>query len=71
MEDVPVENSGEASGLQTTVRQMGSALGIALLGGMMIGQLASHSEAALHEDGIGGIFSLTRRAENTGAATVT
>ncbi|MDO4607173.1 MAG: hypothetical protein Q4B12_07615 [Bowdeniella nasicola] len=58
MEDVPVENSGEASGLQTTVRQMGSALRIALLGGMMIGQLASHSEAALREDGIGASFLL-------------
>ncbi|MDO5700644.1 MAG: MFS transporter [Bowdeniella nasicola] len=47
MEDVPVSASGEASGLQTTIRQLGSALGIALLGGLMIGQLATHTEAAL------------------------
>lgn len=52
MEDVPVDYSGEASGLQTTVRQVGSALGIALLGGLMIGQLAAYTRSALDEDQI-------------------
>ena len=30
--DVPVENSGQASGITSTSRQIGSALGIAILG---------------------------------------
>lgn len=34
--DVPVHQSGQASGLQSTVRQLGSALGIALLGTLLI-----------------------------------
>ena len=37
--DVPVEESGQASGLQSTVRQLGSALGVALLGGFLVAQL--------------------------------
>lgn len=37
--DVPVEESGQASGLQSSVRQLGSALGVALLGGFLIAQL--------------------------------
>ncbi len=32
LQDVPVERSGEASGAQSTARQIGSALGIAVLG---------------------------------------
>lgn len=37
--DVPVEESGQASGLQSSARQLGSALGVALLGGFLIAQL--------------------------------
>jgi EmrB/QacA subfamily drug resistance transporter len=37
--DVPVDESGQASGLQSSVRQLGSALGVALLGGFLIAQL--------------------------------
>ena len=37
--DVPVEESGQASGLQSSVRQLGSALGVALLGGFLLAQL--------------------------------
>jgi len=37
--DVPVDESGQASGLQSTVRQLGSALGVAVLGGLLIGSL--------------------------------
>ncbi|MFC7387541.1 MFS transporter [Sphaerisporangium rhizosphaerae] len=36
LDDVPVEKSGQASGMQSTVRQVGSALGIASLGTMLI-----------------------------------
>ena len=45
--DVPVDESGQASGLQSSVRQLGSALGVALLGGFLIGQLASATRANL------------------------
>lgn len=45
--DVPVEQSGEASGLQSTVRQLGSALGIALLGTLLVTSLSLNFSAAL------------------------
>jgi EmrB/QacA subfamily drug resistance transporter len=51
--DVPVAQSGEASGLQSTVRQLGSALGIALLGTLLVSSLATNFSAAL--DGIAGL----------------
>jgi hypothetical protein len=37
--DVPVAQSGQASGLQSTVRQLGAALGIAVLGTFLISSL--------------------------------
>jgi EmrB/QacA subfamily drug resistance transporter len=39
--DVPVRESGQASGLQSTIRQVGSALGVALLGGLLVARLAA------------------------------
>ena len=45
--DVPVDESGQASGLQSTARQIGSALGVALLGGFLISQLARATRANL------------------------
>ncbi|RYE09322.1 MAG: DHA2 family efflux MFS transporter permease subunit [Hyphomicrobiales bacterium] len=45
--EVPVEQSGEASGLQSTVRQLGSALGIALLGTLLVTTLSSNFSGAL------------------------
>ena len=41
LSDVPRDESGQASGLQSSIRQLGSALGVALLGGLLIGRLAS------------------------------
>jgi EmrB/QacA subfamily drug resistance transporter len=37
--DVPVAQSGQASGLQSTVRQLGAALGVALLGTLLVSTL--------------------------------
>jgi EmrB/QacA subfamily drug resistance transporter len=37
--DIPVDESGQASGLQSTFRQLGSALGVAILGSLLIGSL--------------------------------
>ncbi|HYN68528.1 MAG TPA: MFS transporter [Ornithinibacter sp.] len=47
LHDVPVEESGQASGLQSSVRQLGSALGVAVLGGILIGSLGRNTEANL------------------------
>ncbi|HUO47838.1 MAG TPA: MFS transporter, partial [Acidimicrobiales bacterium] len=45
--DVPVVDSGQAAGVQSTARQVGSALGIAILGTILVTSLASHTRAAL------------------------
>jgi EmrB/QacA subfamily drug resistance transporter len=47
LEDVPVAQSGQASGLQSTVRQLGSALGIAILGTILISTLSTATAANL------------------------
>ena len=39
--DVPVAQSGQASGLQSTVRQLGAALGIAMLGTLLVSTLGA------------------------------
>jgi EmrB/QacA subfamily drug resistance transporter len=46
--DVPVSQSGQASGLQSTIRQLGSALGIALLGTLLVSTLAAATTDNLH-----------------------
>lgn len=50
--DVPRKLSGEAAGLQATVRQLGSALGIALLGGLLISSLTHGTEERLIQAGV-------------------
>ncbi len=45
--DVPVEASGQAAGIQSTSRQVGSALGIAILGSILLTSLTSHTSDAL------------------------
>ncbi|HEX6887011.1 MAG TPA: hypothetical protein VF143_02805, partial [Candidatus Nanopelagicales bacterium] len=42
---------GQASGLQSTFRQLGSALGVAILGSLLIGTLGRATEAGLVEQG--------------------
>ena len=39
--DVPIERSGQASGMQSTSRQLGSALGIAILGSVLFSSFSS------------------------------
>lgn len=53
MVDVPVAQSGQASGLQSTVRQLGSALGIALLGTVLVTTLAAATATNL--EGVEGL----------------
>lgn len=50
--DVPVAESGQASGFQTTVRQLGSALGVALLGGLLIGTMTAQTTDRLADSGL-------------------
>ncbi|CAN5315816.1 DHA2 family efflux MFS transporter permease subunit [soil metagenome] len=45
--DVPVEQSGQASGTQSTSRQIGSALGIAILGTILFTSVGAQLEARL------------------------
>ena len=50
--DVPVAESGQASGFQTTVRQLGSALGVALLGGLLISTMTTNTADRLEATGL-------------------
>jgi hypothetical protein len=47
--DVPVRRSGEASGVQSTARQIGSALGIAILGTVLFTSVGAQLDASLRE----------------------
>jgi Na+/melibiose symporter-like transporter len=49
MVDVPMEKAGQGSGSQSTVRQIGSALGIAVLGTMLFTGTQSSLESKLNE----------------------
>jgi len=50
--DVPPEHSGQASGLQSTARQLGSALGIAMLGTVLALSLGSFAQSELEGAGV-------------------
>jgi EmrB/QacA subfamily drug resistance transporter len=47
--EIPETQSGRASGMQSTVRQVGAALGIALLGGLYAASLGTGAEQRLNE----------------------
>ncbi|WP_285708819.1 MFS transporter [Microtetraspora sp. NBRC 16547] len=49
MADVPPRQSGQASGLQSTVRQVGAALGVAVLGAVLVTGLGSSVERHLDD----------------------
>ena len=51
--EVPAAESGQASGMQSTFRQIGAAMGIALLGSIYVGALGSAADSQLAE--IGGL----------------
>ena len=50
LKDIPVEQSGQGSGTQSTARQVGSALGIAILGTILFSSVGSILDAKL--DGV-------------------
>lgn len=47
--DVPVEKSGQGSGIQSTMRQLGSALGIAILGTVLFASLGNELNRDLEQ----------------------
>jgi len=61
MVDVPVEKTGQASGSQSTVRQIGSALGIAVLGTVLF----TSSQAAI-ENRVSEVPAIAAMTENSG-----
>lgn len=52
LQDVPVAQSGQASGTQSTARQVGSALGIAVLGTVLFTSLGGALDNRLEADGL-------------------
>ncbi len=52
LQDVPVEESGQASGTQSTARQIGSALGIAVLGTVLFTSLGTNLDSRLDAAGL-------------------
>ena len=50
--DIPVNESGQASGLQSTFRQLGSALGVAILGSLLISSLGLATQENLTDAGV-------------------
>ena len=73
--EVPVQASGQASGIQSTARQVGSALGIAILGTILISTLGHGVESRLKT--VAGLAPAMRDAiaqavrESGGSAIVT
>lgn len=52
LQDVPVERSGQASGTQSTARQVGSALGVAILGTVLFTSTGATLAASLDDQGL-------------------
>jgi EmrB/QacA subfamily drug resistance transporter len=52
LKDVPVDQSGSGSGTQSTARQVGSALGIAVLGTILFSALGTRLDSTLADSGV-------------------
>ena len=50
--DVPVAKSGQASGTQSTARQVGSAFGVAIIGAVLVTTLSSSATGRLADAGV-------------------
>ncbi|MDO8121912.1 MFS transporter [Isoptericola sp. b490] len=50
--EIPVAESGQASGLQSTFRQLGSALGVAVLGTLLLTSLGTTTSSRLADAGV-------------------
>jgi len=72
LSDVPVGESGQASGLQSSVRQVGSAVGVALLGGLLVSVLADRTRTNLGDLGLPGpvVERLTAIVKDSGGNAI-
>ncbi len=66
--DIPVEQSGQASGIQSTGRQVGSALGVAVLGATLLTVLTSKTKDAL--TGLPGADQAVHLVRSSGGAAI-
>jgi len=66
--EIPVTESGQASGLQSTFRQLGSALGVALLGTLLITSLGRVTTSNLDAAGVPAAVSTQVSAAVQGSA---
>ncbi|MCB0914373.1 MAG: MFS transporter [Actinobacteria bacterium] len=67
LHDVPVEASGQGSGIQSTTRQIGSALGIAVLGTVLFTALGQQLNSALEQ--VPGLPAAVREETVSGVVT--
>lgn len=73
LKDVPVDKSGQGSGTQSTARQIGSALGIAILGTVLFTSAAAVLDASLADRGVPAQqrdATVARVVDSSGAAIV-
>ncbi len=72
LSEVPRSESGQASGLQSSIRQLGSALGVALLGGLLVSRLAIATRANLETLGLSGstVDSVTRTVKESAGTAI-
>lgn len=70
MADVPSRLSGGASALQSTVRQLGAALGVAILGGVLVSGLGSAVERGLSDRPQQVRTSVARAVEESAGAAI-
>jgi len=72
LSEVPRQQSGQASGLQSSVRQVGSALGVALLGGLLVTRLESATRSGLTALGLDpqATESLTQAVKDSGGIAI-
>ncbi|MEO8695343.1 MAG: MFS transporter [Acidimicrobiales bacterium] len=52
LSEIPAASSGSASGANTTMRQVGSALGVAVIGALLTTQTVSHATALLEKSSL-------------------
>ena len=63
LSEIPNERSGAASGANTTVRQLGAALGIAVIGGLLTSTTISHAVSSVRELAAGGVAATQCRSQ--------
>lgn len=68
--DVPVSQSGIASGTQSTFRQVGSALGIAVLGAVLVGGLGYDTAQRLTAARVTGASAIAAEIKGSGGTAV-